>query len=77
MPTETLERRALERGQRVAAARRRAGFSQQALAEKIGAGRQSIARIEAGTQMPGVEIALALAAAVNEPVEVLFGRGER
>jgi DNA-binding XRE family transcriptional regulator len=76
MPTETLERRALERGQRVAAARRRARLSQQALAEKIGAGRQSIARIEAGRQMPSVEIALAISHALGESAESLFG-GER
>jgi putative transcriptional regulator len=68
--------RAPERGQRVAAARKRAGLSQQALAERIGAGRQSIIRIETGRQVPSVEIALAIAAAVGEPVETLFG-GER
>ncbi|HXW58561.1 MAG TPA: helix-turn-helix transcriptional regulator [Solirubrobacteraceae bacterium] len=67
--------RAPERGHRVAQARRRAGLSQQALAEKIGAGRQSIARIEAGAQSPSVELALAIAAAVGEPVESLFGGG--
>lgn len=69
--------RAPERGRRVAQARKRAGLSQQALAEQVGAGRQSIARIEAGTQIPSVEIALAIAAAVGEPVEALFGGGGR
>jgi DNA-binding XRE family transcriptional regulator len=77
MPTETLERRALERGERVAVARRRAGFSQEALAEQIGVGRQTIARLELGTQTPSVDTALAIAKAVDEPVEVLFGGGER
>ncbi len=75
MPTETVESRAPAGGQRVAAARRRAGLSQQALADTIGAGRQSIARIEAGAQSPGVELALAIAEAVGEPVETLFGGG--
>jgi putative transcriptional regulator len=51
-------------------------LSQQALAEKIGAGRQSIARIEAGRQTPSVTVALAIADAVGTTVEVLFG-GER
>ena len=67
--------RAPERGRRVAAARKRAGLSQQALAEKIGAGRQSIARIESGKQTPSVTVALAIADAVGEPVETLFGGG--
>jgi len=65
--------RAPERGHRVAQARKRAGLSQQALAERIGAGRQTIARIEAGRQMPSVEIALAIACELGEPVEALFG----
>ncbi len=67
--------RAPERGHRVAQARKGAGLSQQALAEKIGAGRQTIARIELGKQTPSVTVALAIAAAVNEPVEALFGGG--
>jgi putative transcriptional regulator len=77
MPTETVPRRASGRGHPVAAARKRVGLSQQALAERIGVGRQSIARIEGGTQTPSVEMALAIAAAVGEPVEALFGRGGR
>jgi putative transcriptional regulator len=75
MPTQQATR-AAERGHRVAEARKRAGLSQQALAEQIGAGRQSIARIELGTQLPSVEMALAIAGALGEPVEALFG-GER
>jgi DNA-binding XRE family transcriptional regulator len=64
------------RGQRVAEARKAAGLSQDALAEQIGAGRQSIARIEAGRQTPSIDVALAIAEAVGQPVEALFG-GER
>jgi putative transcriptional regulator len=67
--------RSPERGKRVAEARKRAGLSQQALADKVGIGRQSLLRIEAGRQDPSVTIALALAAAVGEPVERLFGSG--
>ena len=48
-------------------------LSQQALANKFGAGRQSIARIELGTQTPSVELALAISTAVGESVERLFG----
>jgi len=67
--------RAPERGHRVAQARRRAGLTQQQLAESVGAGRVSIARIEAGTP-PSVTLALAIARELGEPVETLFG-GER
>ena len=63
-------------GERVARARVAAGLTQPALAERVGVGRQTIARIEAGRQTPSVEIALAIAAALGEPVENLFG-GER
>jgi putative transcriptional regulator len=63
------------RGVRVAQARQQAGFSQQALADKLGVGRQSIARIEAGRQVPSVDVAMAIASAVGESVESLFGGG--
>jgi putative transcriptional regulator len=76
MPTQQATR-AAERGHRVAQARKRAGLSQEALAEQVGVGRQTIARVELGTQRPGVEIALAIAAAVGESVEALFGDGDR
>jgi putative transcriptional regulator len=60
---------------KVAQARKRAGLSQPALAERIGAGRQTVARIEAGTQTPSVTIALAIAHELGETVEALFGGG--
>jgi len=68
--------RAPERGHRVAQARKRAGLTQPQLAEKIGVGRVSIARIEAGRQSPSVVLALKIARELGEPVEALFG-GER
>ncbi|HTA32989.1 MAG TPA: helix-turn-helix transcriptional regulator [Solirubrobacteraceae bacterium] len=68
--------RAPERGHRVAVARRRAGLTQPQLAEKVGASRPTIARIETGGHAPSVKIALAIARELGEPVETLFG-GER
>jgi DNA-binding XRE family transcriptional regulator len=67
--------RAPERGHRVAKARKRAGLTQHQLAEQIGVGRATIARIEAGA-LPSVRIALAIGRTLGEPVETLFG-GER
>lgn len=64
-----------ERGRRVAQARKRAGLSQPQLAEKVGVGRATIARIEAGTA-PSLAVALAIAHELREPVEALFGGGE-
>ncbi len=63
------------RGARVAAARQAAGLSQQALADQLGVGRQSIARLELGRQVPSVDLALAISQALGEPVETLFGGG--
>ena len=63
-------------GQKVAAARQAAGLTQQQLAKRAGVGRVTIARIEAGTQTPSVEIALAIARALGRSVEALFGNGE-
>ncbi len=68
--------RAPERGHRVAQARRRAGLTQPQLAERVGVGRATIARIEAGGTSPSVALALRIAQTLGEPVETLFG-GER
>lgn len=65
-----------ERGHRVAQARRRAGLTQPQLAEKVGVGRVTIARIEGGNTSPSVKLALAIAHELGESVERLFG-GER
>lgn len=63
-------------GRRVAEARRRAGLTQHELAERIGVGRVSIARIENGGQTPSVTVALALARVLGGSVEALFGGDE-
>jgi len=56
----------------VAQARKRAGFTQQQLAERVGVGRVAIARIEAGA-VPLVVNALRIARELGESVECLFG----
>jgi transcriptional regulator with XRE-family HTH domain len=66
--------RAPERGHRVAQARKRAGLTQQQLAERVGVGRVAVARIEAAT-VPSVAVALRIARELGEPVETLFGGG--
>lgn len=63
-------------GRRVAEARRRASLTQQQLAEKIGVGRVTITRIENDAQTPSLDVALALARELGEPVEALFGGDE-
>ena len=54
-------------------ARVRAGFSQQELADAIGASRQTISDVERGVAIPSVSLALAIAACVGRTVEELFG----
>jgi putative transcriptional regulator len=76
MPTQK-PTRAPERGHRVAQARKRAGLTQPQLAEKVGVSRPTIARIEAGGHSPSVQVALAIARELGEPVETLFGGGDR
>jgi putative transcriptional regulator len=68
--------RAPERGHRIKAARKRAGLTQQQLADRVGVGRVSIARVETGTREPSMKLAFAIAHALGESVETLFG-GER
>ncbi len=68
--------RAPERGHRVAQARKRAELTQPQLAEKVGVGRATIARIEADKQSPSVALALKIARELGEPVETLFGGDE-
>jgi putative transcriptional regulator len=69
--------RAPERGHRIKAARKRAGNMTQAqLAERVGVGRVSIARVEAGTRKPSMMLALAISRELGETVEALFG-GDR
>ena len=54
------------------AARRGAGLSQAALAERAGISRQAVGAIEAGQHRPSVDAAMALASAVGRSVEELF-----
>lgn len=60
-------------GRKVMEARRQAGLTQHQLAERIGAGRVTITRIENGAQTPTLDVALALARELGESVEALFG----
>lgn len=56
-------------------ARLAAGLSQAALARVAGVSRQAIGATEAGLHRPGVDAALAIAAAVGRSVEELFAAG--
>ncbi|MCW3016109.1 MAG: helix-turn-helix protein, partial [Solirubrobacterales bacterium] len=60
-------------GARLHAERVRAGLSQEALGRAAGLSRQAVGAIEAGRHRPGVDAALALAAALTVSVEALFG----
>jgi putative transcriptional regulator len=75
MPTRK-PTRAPARGHRVAQARKRAGLTQQQLAEKVGVNRVSIARVEAGTRSPSMKLALRIADVLDKDIATLFG-GER
>lgn len=63
-------------GTRLRLARLALSMSQEHLAKTVGVTRQAIAGIEAGTFDPSLKIALALASALAEPVEALFGSGQ-
>lgn len=58
--------------QALADARNAAGLSQTALAELAGVTKLTVLRIEKGERRPSVDIALALAAALDTTVEALF-----
>jgi putative transcriptional regulator len=64
------------RGARLAQARHEAGLTQQALADKIGTPRSTVARIEIGMTSPTLDTALAISRELGASVEELFG-GER
>ncbi|WP_367924605.1 helix-turn-helix domain-containing protein [uncultured Ruthenibacterium sp.] len=59
-------------GPRIAALRRQAGLSQEALAEKVGVSRQAIGKWESGTSLPGVENLQELAKALNVSCDELI-----
>ncbi|TAH33473.1 transcriptional regulator [Candidatus Saccharibacteria bacterium] len=48
------------------------GFTQESLAEKVFVARKTINVIEAGNYSPSVVLALAIAEALDEPVETIF-----
>jgi putative transcriptional regulator len=75
MPATKRRRRAPERGRRIADARRKAGLSQDQLAERIGVARSTIARIETGATTPTLDVGLTIARELGESVESLFGSG--
>jgi DNA-binding XRE family transcriptional regulator len=64
-----------KRGARVAQTRQEAGLTQQALADKIGTPRSTVARIEIGMTTPTLDIALAISRELGESVEALFEGG--
>ena len=61
---------------RLREARIAAGLSQAAVAGAAGVSRQAVGAIEAGLHRPSVDAALAVAAAVGQSVEELFGAAE-
>ena len=64
-------------GARVRMARIGVGLSQQELAEAAGVSRQAVAGVEAGRWDPSLRVALALAQALGQRVEDLFGPSRR
>jgi DNA-binding XRE family transcriptional regulator len=66
-------------GRRLREARVRIGLSQGRLAERVGASRTTIARLEesAGKHSPSVDLALAVAGEVGQSVESLWGPSRR
>jgi putative transcriptional regulator len=67
--------RAAERGHRIKEARKRAGLTQQQLADQVGVGRVAIARVETGTRNPSKLLERAIARELGESVQALFGGG--
>ena len=60
---------------RIRAGRKARGWSQRELSERAGVSRQLLGAVEAGRHVPNVRAALALARALDVPVERLFGDG--
>lgn len=76
MPTSKPKPPVLGRGRRIAEAREQRGLTQEQLAERVGVSRSTIARIETGAATPGLDVGLALAHELGEPVETLFSRSD-
>ena len=62
-------------GIRLRLARQARGFSQQQLAGMAGVSRQAVSAVESGLSDPSLRVALALASALGQTVEELFGPG--
>ena len=60
---------------RIRAGRKARGWSQRELSERAGVSRQLLGAVEASRHVPNVRAALALARALDVPVERLFGDG--
>lgn len=68
----------MEFGPRIAALRRQAGLSQEALAQKVGVSRQAIGKWESGASLPGVENLQELAKALHVSCdELITGRSSQ
>lgn len=67
--THTTVGKHYEFGQRIASARRRAGLSQEALADRIGATRRYVIKIENGEHVPRPERMDAINAALGSDIE--------
>jgi len=67
--------RAPERGHRIKEARKRAGLTQQQLADQVGVGRVAIARVETGTRNPSKLLQTAIARELGTDLEQLLGGG--
>lgn len=61
-------------GEVIRARRKVVGLTQQALATEVGVSRQTIISMETGDYAPSVYLALKVAAALDAPVEELWGR---
>ena len=59
-------------GKRIAASRKKAGLSQEALAEKLGVSRQAVSRWETGETMPELEKCIALCRALGVSADLLL-----
>ena len=65
----------MEIGERIAALRKRQGFSQEALAERLGVSRQAVSRWETGTARPDAENLARLSQALGVTADALLRDG--
>ena len=60
-------------GEKIAALRRKAGMSQEALADQLGISRQAVSRWEVGIAIPSMDNLLALSKLFGVPTDELMG----